>query len=162
MVERLPTNRAGHLARTKLVLIPVPGWWRGEGRAGRRWDWYNTSPGRCLHAPSPFIAEDLRDLIVAFLIMLCLHYLTYYTATTGNYRHRLSQSFPPGSCGARCGLRNAGWCTGCWLLGTWGASNQNFIWSHSLRWHGGGGAATTEWPGEQRNRLKMVITNNTH
>ena len=67
------------------------------------------------------------------------------------YWHRLSSKFSPGSCGARCGLRNADWC---WLLGTWGASNQNFIWSHShsLRWHGGGGAATTEWPGEQRNK----------
>ena len=116
-VERLPTNRASSQSKTCIDTGA-----RLVERRGQGWSQMRLIPAlatvQIVYTPAPFIiiAEDLRDLRVALLLMFTQSNLLH--CNDGKLPASIISKFPPGSCGARCGLRNAGWCTGCWLLGT--------------------------------------------
>ena len=114
MVERLPTNRAGHLARTKLVLIPVPGWWlverRGQGWSLMRLIQYKLwLQYRCLRTSSIHCRgfKRLESCIFANVIITLSNLLHCNHGKL--YWHRLSPSFPKQ-------LRGAVWPEECWLV----------------------------------------------
>ena len=78
------------------------------------------------------------------------------------YWHRLSSKFSPGSCGARCGLRNAGWC---WLLGPEERQTRTLSGATATvcaDTAGAGQQPQSDQKSREINRLKMVIANKTH